>query len=344
MIQHRTNASLLPYNTAGVDVNASHLFYLRHLSELNEMLDFPGFREISDNLKNLLVMGQGSNILFTVNFQGVVVKNEIGGIKVVEEDESFVILEAGAGVIWNDLVEYAVSRGWWGIENLTLIPGTAGAAPVQNIGAYGVEAADVIVRVNAFNLENRDWLVFENRDCEFGYRESIFKLRHKNKVVICSVVLRLSKRAEPRLEYRGIREELGKRGIDDPSVRDISETVAAIRRSKLPDPATLGNAGSFFKNPVVCESEYMRLAGSHPHIIVHRQGDLYKIPAGWLIEQAGWKGYRTGDAGCYEKQALILVNYGKATGKEILDLSERIIKSVDSMFGIVLEREVNVIQ
>lgn len=343
MIQYRTNASLLPYNTAGVDVNASHLFYLRRHCELNELLDFPGFSEMSDNLNSLLVLGQGSNILFTGDFQGVVVKNEIEGIKIVEEDESSVILEAGAGVIWNDLVEYAVSRGWWGIENLTLIPGTAGAAPVQNIGAYGVEAADVIIRVNAFNLENRDWPVYENRDCEFGYRESIFKLRHKNKVVICSVVLRLSKRAEPRLEYRGIREELRRRGIDDPSVREISETVAAIRRSKLPDPSTLGNAGSFFKNPVVSESEFQRLAGTHPQIFAHKHGDLYKIPAGWLIEQAGWKGYRTGNTGCYEKQALILVNYGKATGREILDLSERIIKSVTSMFGIVLEREVNVI-
>jgi len=343
MIQYRKNVSLLPYNTTGVDVNASHLFYLRHPCELNELLDFPGFNAMSDNMNNLLVLGQGSNILFTSDFQGVIIKNEIDGIKIVDEDDASVILEAGAGVNWNDLVEYAVSRGWWGIENLTLIPGTAGAAPVQNIGAYGVEIADVVLRVNAFHLAKREWLTFENRDCEFGYRESIFKGKLRNKAVICSVVLRLSKRSVPKLGYRGITDEIERRGITDPSVRDISEIVAAIRRSKLPDPATLGNAGSFFKNPVVSESDYESLIRTHPQLTVHKQGDNYKIPAGWLIERAGWKGYRSGNTGCYEKQALILVNYGKATGREILELSEKITQSVHSMFGITLEREVNVI-
>lgn len=344
MIHYRTNVSLLPYNTTGVDVNASHIFYLRHPSELSELLDFPGFSEMSDNLNNLLVLGQGSNILFTSDFQGVIIKNEIDGIKIVDEDDASVIIEAGAGVIWDDLVEYAVSRGWWGIENLTLIPGTAGAAPVQNIGAYGVEVADVVIRVNAFHLEMREWQTFDNRGCEFGYRESIFKGKLRNKAVICSVVLRLSKRAEPKLEYRGITDEIERRGITEPTVREISGIIAEIRRSKLPDPATLGNAGSFFKNPVVSESEYGRLAEAYPQITVHKQGDLYKIPAGWLIEQAGWKGYRAGKTGCYEKQALILVNYGRATGREIFDLSEKIKESVKSMFGIILEREVNVIQ
>lgn len=343
MIQYRTNVSLRPYNTSGVDVNASHLFYLRHPCELNELLDFPGFNEMSDNLDKILVLGQGSNILFTDDFEGVVIKNEIDGIKIVEEDDASVILEVGAGVIWNDLVEYAVSRNWWGIENLTLIPGTTGAASVQNIGAYGVEVADVVIRISAFHLEMREWLTFENRHCEFGYRESVFKRKLRNKVVICSVVIRLSKRAVPMLEYRGITDEIERRGITEPSVREISGIIASIRRSKLPDPATLGNAGSFFKNPVVSESDFKRLTVAYPQIAAHKQGDLYKIPAGWLIEQAGWKGYRTGNTGCYEKQALILVNYGKATGREILELSEKIIESVNSMFGIILEREVNVI-
>ncbi len=343
MIHYSTNISLLPFNTTGVDANASHLFYLRHTRELDEMLDFPGFNEMSDNLNNLLVLGQGSNILFTSDFKGVIIKNELDGIETVDEDDASVILEAGAGVNWSDLVEYAVSRGLWGIENLTLIPGRAGAAPVQNIGAYGVEIADVVLRVNAFHLGKREWLTFENRDCEFGYRESIFKGKLRNKTVICSVVLRLSKRAEPKLEYRGITDEIERRKISDPSVRDISEIVAAIRRSKLPDPANLGNAGSFFKNPVVSESDYKLLLRTFPRLTVHKQGDSYKIPAGWLIEQAGWKGYRTGNVGCYEKQALILVNYGKATGREILELSEKITQSVHSMFGITLEREVNVI-
>ncbi len=343
MIRLHTNVSLLPYNTFGVDVSASYLFYLNQLADLDNFMEIPGLREMSGNLKRILVLGQGSNILFTGDYEGIVIKNEIGGIRIIEEDDSFVIVEAGAGVIWNDLVDYAVSRGWWGIENLALIPGTAGAAPVQNIGAYGVEAADVIVMVTAFNLETGQWLVLENSDCGFGYRDSIFKRSLKNKALICSVIFRLSKRAEPRLEYSGVREELDKRGISNPSASDIAEAVTAIRQSKLPDPALLGNAGSFFKNPTVSEAVWLRLKGDHPGIPAHRQGDLYKIPAGWLIEKAGWKGYRSGNVGCYERQSLILVNYGNATGREILDLSDRITESVYLMFEINLEKEVNVI-
>ena len=338
-----TNVSLLPYNTFGVDVSASYVFSLNQPADLDDLPGYPAFREILHDPGRILVMGQGSNILFTGDFDGIVIRNSIGGIKVIEEDSLSVTLEAGAGVIWNDLVGYAVSRNLWGIENLALIPGTAGAAPVQNIGAYGVEAADVIIRVNAFNLETGQWMVLENSDCGFGYRDSIFKRSLKNKAVICSVLFRLSKGAEPRLEYSGVREELHRRGIDDPSAEDIAEAVTSIRRSKLPDPALLGNGGSFFKNPVVSEALFQRLKGSYPLMPFHRHGELYKIPAGWLIEKAGWKGYRSGNVGCYEKQSLILVNYGNATGREILDLSERIAGSVASMFGIDLEREVNVI-
>jgi len=338
-----TNVSLLPYNTFGVDVSASHVFYLKQPADLDDLQGYPAFREMSHDPGRILVLGQGSNILFTADFEGIVIKNEIGGIKILEEDESYITVDAGAGVVWNDLVDYAVSMNWWGLENLALIPGTAGAAPVQNIGAYGVEAADVIIRVNAFNLETGQWMTLESSECGFGYRDSIFKRDLKNRVVICSVVFRLSKRAEPRLEYSGVREEMGRRGISDPSAGDIAEAVAAIRRSKLPDPVLLGNGGSFFKNPVVSEAEFQRLKGSYPLMPFHRHGELYKIPAGWLIEKAGWKGYRSGNVGCYEKQSLILVNYGNATGREILDLSERISGSVASMFGIGLEREVNVI-
>jgi UDP-N-acetylmuramate dehydrogenase len=291
----------------------------------------------------LLVLGQGSNILFTGDFPGIVVRNEITGIKAVDEDQSDVIIEAGSGVIWNDLVDYAVGMGWWGIENLALIPGTVGAAPVQNIGAYGVEAADVIMRVNAFHLEKREWLVLENRDCGFGYRDSIFKGELRNKSIISSVVFRLSKKGRPRLDYSGIREELERMDISEPSASDISSAVASIRRSKLPDPAILGNAGSFFKNPVVNESEYRRLVTIYPLLRAHRQGDNYKIPAAWLIEQAGWKGYREGNTGCYEKHPLILVNFGNASGKEILSFSEKIQESVFSRFGISLEHEVNIL-
>ncbi|MHC1732091.1 MAG: UDP-N-acetylmuramate dehydrogenase [Bacteroidales bacterium] len=338
-----TNVSLKPFNTFGVDVSASHVFNLKQPADLHDLQGFRVFREMSGTPGRILVLGQGSNILFTGDFEGIVIRNEIGSIKLIGEDSLSVTVEVGAGVIWNDLVDYAVSSNWWGIENLALIPGTAGASPVQNIGAYGVEAADVIIRVNAFNLDTGQWMVLENSDCRFGYRDSIFKRSLRNKVVICSVVFRLSKRAEPRLEYSGVREELARRGIIDPSAGDIAEAVAAIRRSKLPDPALLGNGGSFFKNPVVSEALFQRLKGSYPLMPFHRQEELYKIPAGWLIEQAGWKGYRSGNVGCYEKQSLILVNYGNATGREILDLSERISGSVASMFGIDLEREVNVI-
>ncbi len=343
MIRYQRNTSLLPYNTFGVEAEASHLFFLQSPVELQEMLDFPGFRRMSDDMSNLLVLGQGSNILFTRDYHGVVIRNEIGGINVTDEDESSVVIDVGSGVAWNDLVEFTVSRGWWGIENLALIPGTVGAAPVQNIGAYGVEAADVIVRVRAFHPERREWMVLENRDCDFGYRDSIFKRELRNKVIICSVVFRLSKRAKPVLDYSGIMEELVSMGISDPSAMDISAAVASVRRSKLPDPTILGNAGSFFKNPVISESDYNLLSGKFPCLKAHRQGDQYKIPAAWLIEKAGWKGYREGSTGCFEKQPLILVNYGGATGREVSALAEKIAESVYSRFALTLEREVNVL-
>ncbi len=343
MIRYFQNISLLPYNTFGVNVRASHLFHLEFPGQLPELIDFPGFTEMTGDMSQMLVLGQGSNILFTEDFNGVVVRNEITGIRVVYEDKSSVLVEAGSGVIWNDLVNYAVEKGWWGIENLALIPGTAGAAPVQNIGAYGAEAADVITRVNTFHMKNREWIALDNRDCRFGYRDSIFKQELRNRTIICSVVFRLSKKARPMLDYSGIREELEMRNIRDASARDISSAVASIRRSKLPDPEVLGNAGSFFKNPVISEEEHRRLLAAFPGLRAHRQGDNYKIPAAWLIEQAGWKGYREGNAGSSEKQPLILVNYGNASGKEILSLSEKIRESVFSKFGISLEREVNVL-
>ena len=343
MIDYSRDISLRPYNTFGVVARAAHLFHLKSPDQLQELLDFPGFKEISGNMSQILVLGQGSNILFTGDFQGVVVRNEITGIRVIDEDESSVIIEAGSGVIWNDLVDYAVSRGWWGIENLALIPGTVGATPVQNIGAYGAEAADVILRVRAFHFQNREWLTLENSECGFGYRDSIFKRELRNKTVICSVVFSLSKKGRPMLDYTGIREELDKMDVSEPSAMDISAAVSSVRRAKLPDPSILGNAGSFFKNPVVSESEYRRLQGAFPGIKAHRQGDQYKIPAAWLIEQAGWKGLREGGTGSYDRQPLILVNYGNATGKEILSFSEKIQESVFSKFGISLEREVNVL-
>jgi UDP-N-acetylmuramate dehydrogenase len=294
-------------------------------------------------MTDLLILGLGSNVLFTHDFKGVVIRNEIRGISIIGESGDSVLIEAGAGEKWEDLVDYAVARNLGGIENLTLIPGTVGAAPVQNIGAYGAEASDVIVSVNAFHLEKKEWMTLDNEACGFGYRDSIFKRELKNRSVICSVVFRLSKTPELKLDYGDIRKELAARDIINPSVKDISSIIAGIRRSKLPDPQQTGNAGSFFKNPVITGSEFQVLSSSYPHVKVFRQGDLYKIPAGWLIEQAGWKGYRLGDAGCYEKQALILVNYGRATGRDILALAQMIEASVFDKFGINLEMEVNLI-
>lgn len=343
MIYYKKNISLLPYNTFGIDVNAAHFFCLENPEDIADILGLPDFSDMSDNLTDLLILGQGSNVLFTHDFKGVVIRNEIRGIRIFGESGEFVFIEAGAGEKWEDLVENAVGKNLGGIENLTLIPGTVGAAPVQNIGAYGVEAADVIVSVLAFHLEKKKWMTLDNEACGFGYRDSIFKRELKNKAVICSVVFRLSKTPELRLDYGDIRKELATRNLANPSVRDISGIIAGIRQSKLPDPEKIGNAGSFFKNPVISEAEFQLLSSAYPHVKFFRQGDHYKISAGWLIEQAGWKGYRLGDAGCYDKQALILVNYGRATGGDILALAEKIEASVFDKFGISLEREVNVI-
>ncbi len=343
MIHYRKNISLLPYNTFGIEVNAAHFFCLKNPDGITDILDFPDFNELSDNMSDLLILGQGSNVLFTHDFKGVVIRNEIRGIRIIEESENSVFIEAGAGEKWESLVDYAVGKNLGGIENLTLIPGTVGAAPVQNIGAYGVEAADVIVSVLAFHLEKKEWMTLDNQACGFGYRDSIFKRELKNKVIICSVVFRLSKTPELKLEYGDIKKALAAGNIINPSVRDISGIIAGIRRAKLPDPAQTGNAGSFFKNPVISEFEFQILCSSFPHVKFFLQDDHYKISAGWLIEQAGWKGYRLGDAGCYDKQALILVNYGRATGGDILALAEKIESSVCDKFGISLEREVNVI-
>lgn len=343
MISIEKNISLRSFNTFGVDVNAAYLIHLREPEELKELTAHPVFCDLSTETNNLLIMGQGSNILFTSDFNGLVIRNEIQGINVIEEDESGMLVEAGAGVLWHDMVEYAISNNLAGIENLTLIPGAVGAGPVQNIGAYGVEAADTIVKVRLFHLGTREWAELGNHECRFGYRDSIFKHELKNRAVICSVTFRLSKKARPKLDYGNIRQELEKRGITEPTVRQVSDVIAYIRRSKLPDHAELGNAGSFFKNPMISHDEFHRLSSSFPQVRYFIQGEGYKISAGWLIEQAGWKARRIGMAGCYEKQALILVNYGGASGAEILDLAEQIRESVVDKFGISLEREVEIV-
>ncbi len=329
--------SLKPFNTFGVEVTAN--FFIEFADERH--LDFI-FNQNEMKDTKVLVLGGGSNILFTKNFDGVVLLNRIGGIDMqFSNDDCFVT--AGGGVVWNDLVSFCVDRGIGGIENLTLIPGTVGASPVQNIGAYGTELMDVFVSCRAFDRRTREVRNFSKEDCQFSYRDSYFKNEGKNRFIITSVTLKLSTRPQLNLSYGAIQEELKRRGIVNPDIRDVSDVVADIRVNKLPDPSTIGNSGSFFKNPIISIQQFEKLQSSFPDIVYYPiQLEKIKLAAGWLIEKCGWKGKRIGDTGTWKNQALVLVNYGKASGVEIFDLSERIIETVYGKFGVQLEREVNV--
>jgi UDP-N-acetylmuramate dehydrogenase len=290
-----------------------------------------------------LVLGGGSNMLFTADFSGLIVHVKIQGIRYeVKGDDVFVT--AGGGVIWNDLVNFCVENGFAGIENLSLIPGSVGAAPVQNIGAYGVELQDIFHSCRAFEIASGKIRVFDKEDCGFSYRDSVFKSALKGLYIITEVSFKLSKIFKPELTYGAISDELQKRGISNPGIKDLSNVVSHIRVSKLPDPATIGNAGSFFKNPVIPEAQFLKLKSDFPEIVHFpaTKGHI-KISAGWLIEHCGWKGKVVGNTGTWKNQALVLVNHGNATGKEIFKFSESIIESVNAKFGILLEREVNII-
>jgi UDP-N-acetylmuramate dehydrogenase len=299
---------------------------------------------IPDSPLRTLILGGGSNILFTKDYAGLVLKNEIKGIELVHEDADYVFVKTGAGESWHQLVLHCISRGWAGVENLSLIPGSVGAAPIQNIGAYGVELDDVFWSLEAFHLRDRKMYTLTKSDCEFGYRDSVFKNRLKNELAIIAVTLQLKKKPVFHTSYGAILQELENMGVKELSIKAISQAVINIRTSKLADPKLMGNAGSFFKNPTVSNHEHDRLKSLNPDMPVYPQPDgTYKLAAGWLIEQCGWKGYRRGDAGCHAMQALVLINYGKATGMDIYNLSEEIVISVKEKFRIVLEREVNVI-
>lgn len=329
--------SLLPYNTFGMDVAADCLVPVPDVSALKTISSDP------DLPRPFHVLGGGSNILLTGPVQGTVLLNRIKGIAVEREDDDHVWVRCGAGEVWHDLVMQAIGRGWSGIENLALIPGTVGAAPIQNIGAYGVEVKEVIERVEAWDWEKRAIASFSNEECGFGYRDSIFKHGMKDKVFITAVVFRFQKKPVFRTSYGAIGQELEKMGVQELNIKAIAEAVIAIRRSKLPDPADIGNAGSFFKNPTIPEGQYSALKEQHPEIPSYPAGPgMVKVPAGWLIEQCGWKGHREGDAGVHARQALVLVNYGHAKGSEIWALSEKVLQSISQRFGIMLEREVQV--
>ena len=291
----------------------------------------------------LLVLGGGSNLLFTKDFDGWILHNEIKGISLVHEDDDHVFLRIGAGENWHQLVLYTLDKGWCGLENLALIPGSVGASPIQNIGAYGVELQDVFWDLEAYMIHEGIISTFSRNDGAFGYRDSVFKSKLKGQCIILTVGLRLSKKPLFHVSYGALQAELDKMGVVTPTQRIIAQAVMNIRQRKLPDPDHIGNAGSFFKNPVVSSTQLEKLKIKYPDIVSFPQPDgRVKLAAGWLVEQCGWKGYRNGDAGCHEQQALVLVNYGNASGADIYDLSEQIRRSVWDAFEVQLEREVNV--
>lgn len=335
MIEH--NISLQPYNTFGLAVKAKLLVRVTKVSCLQNVLADAKLQK-----EERFILGGGSNILLTRNVDALVIKNELAGIEVVHEAADHVLVRSGAGVVWHQLVMHCIDRGFAGIENLSLIPGNVGASPMQNIGAYGVELKDVFHSLEAVEMTTGNVVSFSASDCQFGYRESVFKHALKGQFVITSVTLKLAKQANVNTSYGAIEEELERLGISSPSIKDVSQAVINIRQSKLPDPKELGNSGSFFKNPVIPTMQYEELKAKHPSIPGYPSGNETKLAAGWLIEQCGWKGKVVGNTGSHAKQALVLVNYGEASGVEIFNLSEQIMKSVYDTFGVQLEREVNV--
>lgn len=336
-MQVQQNISLKKFNSFGIDVSAAHFAFFRNQEELESLLTE------TDNRKSLLVLGGGSNILFTRNVDGWVLKNEITGISRIAEDEAYYYIKAGAGENWHGFVLHCIENGYAGVENLALIPGSVGASPMQNIGAYGVEIKDVFHSLEAFHIGDKTMHQFSNADCGFGYRESVFKRAFKNQFIITSVTYRLRKNPVYNVSYGAITQELEAMQVKELSIQDIAKAVMNIRRSKLPDPAQIGNAGSFFKNPEIDLVHFEKLKLEFPGIVGYPvNNNLIKLAAGWLIEQCGWKGYRKGDAGCHSKQALVLVNFGNADGAAIYELSEAILQSVKNKFAVDLEREVNI--
>ena len=332
------NFSLKEFNTFGIDAKAKLYSIVRSEEDIDKVLK-------TVKTEALFILGGGSNILFTKNFDGLVIKNDITGFKTVEETDDHVIIEAGAGINWHEFVLRCIDADYGGIENLSLIPGNVGASPMQNIGAYGTEIKDVFEYLDAYHIESGEMHHFNSSECKFGYRESVFKNIFKNQYVICRVALKLSKKHKLNTTYGAIESELKAQNISNPTIKDVSNAVIAIRQSKLPDPEIIGNAGSFFKNPMVTEDKLKSLLKEHADI-PHYPGpnNTVKLAAGWLIEKCGWKG-KTIDKryGVHHKQALVLVNLKNSEGHEILELSEQIMKDVDEKFNISLEREVNIL-
>jgi UDP-N-acetylmuramate dehydrogenase len=336
-IEH--NASLKPYNTFGLDVTAERLYHLESEMDVVEYLDDPkGYGS------HTLLLGGGSNMLLAGNLKGSVARVAWTGRRVVEEGDGYVVVEAAAGEHWHEFVQWTVDQGWGGLQNLSLIPGLVGTAPVQNIGAYGVETKDSLHSLRWLRWEDGEVEEFSNADCGFSYRESVFKSVLRDQGIILSVQFKLTTRDHALITHYGsVAEELAAAG-SEPSLRSIADAVMAIRRSKLPNPAELGNSGSFFKNPTVDTTTAQSLAAVHPSLPQYPQANgSVKLAAGWLIEQAGWKGKRVGNAGMHAKQALVLVNYGGATAAELVHVATQVQADVLAKFGVALEMEVNLI-
>lgn len=332
------NYNLKALNTFGIEAFASE--YTEIFSEEN-MQSLIANQVLKK--KQILILGGGSNLLFTKNYDGLIIKNNIRGIEVIGENDDHVFIQAGAGESWHEFVLFCIKNGWNGLENLSLIPGNVGASPMQNIGAYGVEIKDVFYELEAINLHTGEIHYFSNAACEFGYRESIFKKHLKNQYLISRVTYQLNKKPDFKVEYGAIKTELESMKVETLSAKAISDAVINIRSSKLPDPKKLGNAGSFFKNPVVDEKLLEEIKMNYPNVVAYPlENGKVKLAAGWLIEQAGWKGKIVGNCGVHHLQALVLVNHGNATGSELYDLSTEILNSVKEKFNVELEREVNI--
>ena len=333
------NYPLLKLNTFGVDVKAKYFTSINTINELIEVTKTNVFKDLE-----LLILGGGSNILFTKDFDGLVILNNIKGKEIIDQNQQSIFLKIGAGENWHELVMYCVDNGWGGIENLSLIPGNTGTAPMQNIGAYGVEIKETFLELEALEISSGKIVKFNNSDCEFGYRESVFKNKMKNQYIILNITLELKKNPVLNINYGDVKAILESQNIKNPGIKEVSNAIISIRQSKLPDPKKIGNSGSFFKNPIVRLNQLELIKKKYPNVVNYEINENeFKIAAGWLIERAGWKGKKFNNYGIHEKQALVLVNYGLANGMEIFELSEKIILDIKDKFGITLEREVNII-
>ena len=334
----QTNFSLKNYNTFGIEASAKQFVAVHNTEQLKTILE-------QNKSEKKFILGGGSNMLLTQDINALVIHVDLKGKKIIKEDEDFVWVESQAGENWHEFVHWTIDQNLGGLENMSLIPGNVGTTPVQNIGAYGTEIKDTFDSCEAMTIENQEIKTFTKAECHFGYRESVFKNEAKDQYIITSVVFKLTKRNHKiNTSYGDITAELAKNNITNPTLKDVSNAVIAIRQSKLPDPKELGNSGSFFKNPILLKSDFEKIHQQFPEMKYYEvSATEVKVPAGWLIEQAGFKGKRFGDAGIHKNQALVLVNYGNATGQEILDVSKNIQETIFKTFGIQIEAEVNII-